>query len=374
MKVGLLAYGLDRPLTGIGRYTVELAKGLARMADGPELTLLRAGAAGPLRGEGFSSAALPGCRLLPGLMTLGNFFIPRIADRLDLDVVHDPVGVAPFLFGAGRAKTVVTLHDVFSWSHPGTSTLLEDLICRHWLPRTLPAVEAVITASGQSRADILRFLPADPARLTVLPYGIAACFHPLPAPQVKERLRNHFGLLSPYILYAGTAGPRKNIERLVKAFACLAEEYPQCRLVLAGPRNPKQKKLVGGWIREGLSRRILVTGSVSDSDLAVLYNGCELFVFPSLYEGFGLPPLEAMACGAPVVCSNTSSLPEVVGDAARLVDPLDIRALADSIRGVMADSILHRHMRKKGLERARAFTWERNAAQTMEVYRKVVSH
>ncbi len=374
MKVGLLTYGLDRPLTGIGRYTVELAKALARLEQGPEITLLLAGSAGPLEAENFPSMTLPGCRWLPGLMTLGNIWIPWVADRLDLDVIHDPIGVAPFLLGAGRAKTVVTLHDVFSWSHPGTSTLLEDLIYRRWLPRTISRTRAVITASRQSRADILRFLPVDPARLTVLPYGLAAFFHQLPPSQVAERLREKFGLSAPYILFAGTAGPRKNIERLVRAFACAAEAFPQHRLVLAGPRTARQTSAVGDWIPENLSRRVLTTGPVSDSDLAVLYNGCALFVFPSLYEGFGLPPLEAMACGAPVICSKTSSLPEVVGGAARLVDPLDIGGMADAMRELLGDPSRREEMRKKGLEQSKAFSWERNAAGTMDVYRKVVYH
>jgi glycosyltransferase involved in cell wall biosynthesis len=374
MKVGLLTYGLDRPLTGIGRYTVELAKGLARLEQGPVVTLLRAGSAGPLEAENFPAVSLPGCRLLPGLMTLGNIWIPWIAGRLDLDVIHDPIGVAPFLFGAGRAKTVVTLHDVFSWSHPGTSTLLEDLIYRRWLPRTISRTRAVITASEQSQADILRFLPVDPARLTVLPYGLAAFFHQLPPSQVTERLREKYGLSAPFILYAGTAGPRKNVERLVRAFACVAETFPQHRLVLAGPRTAKQTSAVSDWIPEKLSLRVLTTGPVSDSDLALLYNGCALFVFPSLYEGFGLPPLEAMACGAPVICSKTSSLPEVVGGAARLVDPLDIRAIADAMRELLGNPSRREEMRKKGLEQSKAFTWELNAAGTMEVYRKVVYH
>jgi glycosyltransferase involved in cell wall biosynthesis len=374
MKVGLLTYGLDRPLTGIGRYTIELAKGLARLEQGPDVILLRAGRAVPLEAENFPSATLPGCRWLPGLMTLGNIWLPWIAGRLDLDVIHDPVGVAPFLFGGGRAKTVVTLHDVFPWSHPGTSTLLEDLIYRRWLPQTISRARAVITASEQSRADILRFLPVDPARLTVLPYGLAESFHPLPPPQVTKRLQEKFGFSSPYIFYAGTSGPRKNVERLVRAFACMADAFPQYRLILAGPRTAKQTSAVSDWIPEDLSRRVLTTGPVSDSDLAVLYNGCALFVFPSLYEGFGLPPLEAMACGAPVICSKTSSLPEVVGDAARLVDPLDIRAMADAMRELLGDPSRREEMRQKGLDRSKAFTWERNATGTMEVYRKVVYH
>jgi glycosyltransferase involved in cell wall biosynthesis len=307
-------------------------------------------------------------------MTLGNIFLPWYARRLELDVIHDPNGVAPFLFGAGHSKIVVTLHDVFPWSYPGTSTMMENLIYRQWLPRTIRQAQAVITASEQSRTDILRFLPVSPLRLHVLPQGSAVCFQPLPGPEVKDCLIERFNLTAPYILYTGAMGPRKNIGRLQDAFARLAKEYPRLRLVLAGPHTAS--RLPAPSLRAGgqSTNRVIFTGPVTDSDLAVLYNGCELFVFPSLYEGFGLPPLEAMACGAPVVCSNASSLPEVVGDAAWMVDPVDTEGLADAMRRMIADAELRAEMRKKGLRQARKFSWERNAAETMEVYRKVVYH
>ncbi len=374
MKIGFLTYGLDRPLAGIGRYTIEIINAISKLQDNPEITLLQAGPSNGLEGGAFRKVPLPGCRLLPGLMTLGNFLLPWYARRLDLDVIHDPTGVSPFFFGAGRSKIVVTLHDVFPWSFPGTSTLIEKIIYRLWLPRTIQKAHAVITASEQSRKDILHFLPVAPGRMHVIPHGISHCFHPLPASETKARLVEAFDLSSPFILSAGTTAPRKNIPRLVEAFTRLAKEFPQLRLVLVGPSSGKTT--IANPLSAGgrLSDRIVRTGPVSDSDLAALYNGCELFVFPSLYEGFGLPPLEAMACGTPVVCSNTSSLPEVVGDAALFVQPLDTRGLADAIREVLTNGKLRSGMREKGLIQAKKFSWERNAMETLELYRKVVYH
>ena len=374
MKIGLLTYGLDRPLSGIGRYTVELAKALMNLKNGPEVILLCAGPAGPLQTENFRNTTLPGCRLLPGLMTLGNILIPWKVNRLDLDLVHDPIGVAPFLFGAGRAKMVVTLHDVLPWSFPGTSTRLENLIYRRWLPHTIQRVHAIITPSRQSRADILRFLPVKPDRLEVIPYGLATAFHRLPEKSFSMHLQQRFGISQGFILYVGSDVPRKNIDRLIMAFAKLAEEFPLLRLILAGPRKEIIENRGGLRGLGNTSNRILWTGPLTDMDLPSLYNGCELFVFPSLYEGFGLPPLEAMACGAPVVCSDTSSLPEVVDNAAWLVNSLDTSALAAAMRELLVDSSLREELRKKGLERASAFSWERNATETMDVYRKVVYH
>jgi glycosyltransferase involved in cell wall biosynthesis len=372
MKVGLITYGLDRSLLGIGRYTIEFAKALSKLRDGPDITLLQAGPSGRLGEAVMNRVSLPGCRLLPGLLTLGNFHIPWLARRLNLDVIHDPNGVAPFIFGAGPAKTVLTLHDVFPWSFPGTSPLLENIIYRHWLPMVIGRIDAVITPSQHSRTDILSYLPVSSERLSVIHYGMTAGFHLLPKKEIKQHLAERFGWSAPYILYVGAIEPRKNIGRLIEAFADLAEEYPRMKLVLAGPRMGEQKSVDSVLARRKIFNRVVFTGSTAE--LTALYNGCELFVFPSLYEGFGMPPLEAMACGAPVVCSATSSLPEVVGDAARLVSPLDTRALAAAMREVLSNPSLRKEMRKKGLERSRAFSWERNAAETMDVYRKVVYH
>ncbi len=372
MKVGLIAYGLDRPLTGIGRYTIELAKALSALPDGPEITLLQAGSPGRLGEAVFNWVSLPGCRLLPGLMTLGNLYFPWLARRLKLDLIHDPSGVAPFLFGAGPAKTVLTLHDVFPWSFPGTSSLLENIIYKYWLPMVIGRMDAVITPSRHSRTDILNYLPVSSERLRVIHYGMTAGFHTLPKKEARQQLSERFGWSAPYILYIGAIEPRKNIGRLIEAFADLADEYPRMELVLAGPRIGEQKSVDSVLARRKIFNRVMFTGPITE--LTALYNGCELFVFPSLYEGFGMPPLEAMACGAPVVCSNASSLPEVVGDAARLVSPLDTRALTAAMCEVLSNSRLRREMRKKGLERSRAFSWERNAAETMDVYRKVVYH
>ncbi len=372
MKIGLIAYGLDRPLTGIGRYSVELAKALSNLEDGPQVTLMEAGHADALEGHPFLKTTLPGCRLLPGLMTLGNFLIPRRARSLNLDIVHDPNGLAPFLFGAGRSGTVLTLHDVLPLSVPGSGRALEKIIYRIWLPHAVRKAQAVIAPSSQSQADILRYLPVEPERVSVIPNGVSSFFHPLPEPDVRRHLIRRFGLEDPFILTVGSAAPRKNIGRVVEAFAILAKDFPRLRLVLAGSRP--MDRSAARTIPAFAADRILKVGPVSDSDLVALYAGCGLFVFPSLYEGFGLPPLEAMACAAPVVCSDRSSLPEVVGDVARLVDPTDIGGMADAMHEILSDKKLRRKMRERGPAWAQKFSWERNARSTMEVYRKVVYH
>ncbi len=372
MRVGMLIYGLDRPLTGIGRYTLELTRALRALGNEIEVILLTAGRPGLLADGGFRHVPLPGCRLLPGLVTLGNFLIPFVARRFSLDIVHDPTGVIPFLFGAKGAGTVVTVHDVFAWSCRGTSTLLDTLIYRHWLPRIIHKVGAVITVSHHSQNDIQRYLQVAISRLRVIPYGVAPRFHPVPLDQARAHLLQRFGLSRRYLLYVGALTVRKNIGRALEAFALLHDSFPNLCFVLAGPRTWKQTPVEAIVRRLGIGDRIYLTGPLTDADLPALYSGADLFVFPSLYEGFGLPPLEAMACGTPVVCSSAASLPEVVGDAAVMVDPHDVEGLAEAMYRVLTDADLREELRARGLERARQFTWERTARETVAVYREVL--
>jgi glycosyltransferase involved in cell wall biosynthesis len=369
MRIGLIVYGLDRPLTGIGRYTLELARAMSALTPRPDIVLLRAGALGPLENEThFPEVQLPACALLPGLITLGNVVIPSVARRLGLDVIHDPTGVTPLLFGLGQFKSVVTIHDVFAWSCPGNSSLLDRLIYRQWLPRMAPKTNAIITVSEQSKKDIQQYLAPQRRDIKIIPYGVTDVFRPLPTEQVKRHLEKRFGLSTPYILYVGSLTRRKNIERALEAFALLRPTFPDLRFVLAGPRSFLQtpvEEIIG---RLDIAEQILLTGPLTDKDLPALYNGAQLFVFPSLYEGFGLPVLEALSCGTPVITSTCSSLPEVAGEAAILVDPYDVNAIAVAMQQVLSEPKLAAEMVDAGLARAKQFSWERTAQETMAVY------
>ena len=374
MRIGLITYGLDRPFTGTSRYSLELAQALAALGEPLELFLLAAGGLGPLADQaGFQKVPLTGCRLLPSLMTLGSTLLPGLARRYRLDILHDPTGVAPFAFGTGPARPVVTIHDVFPWSCPGNSSLLDDLIYRSWLPRILPkGKQSLITVSQQSRQDIENYLRVGRPRLEVIPPGIGAEFRLLTPDLVREHLTNHFGISRPYVLFVGLLTQRKNIGRALQAFARIALEFPRLIFVIAGPRSWKQTPIEAIVESLHISDRVLLTGPVTDSDLPDLYNGAELFVFPSLYEGFGFPPLEAMACGTPVVTSNLSSLPEVAGQAALLVDPYDVDAIARAMRRVLQDPALAAELKARGLAQAAQFTWERTARETLGVYQKAL--
>jgi glycosyltransferase involved in cell wall biosynthesis len=372
MKVGYVAYGLDRALSGISRYTLKLVKSLTMLDPRLETILLQAGGLGPVEKAGeFDTVRLAGSRLLPGLMTVGQVAINRAAQRLKLDVLHDPTGVTPFSLTNGRFRTIVTVHDVFAWSLPGHSSRLDTLIYKHWLPRVLPQVDAVITDSHQSKRDIIHFLPIEEEKVTVAPIGVDRHFRVLSTEEVQHVL-GRYCMDVPYILYVGSIAARKNLPRLLEAYARLRNWSSNWRLVIAGTRGWKSSPVYETVERLELAGCVHFTGYVEEEDLPALYNGADLFVFPSLYEGFGLPVLEAMACGAPVVTSNTSSLPEVAGDATLLADPEDVEAITEAMRRVLADRALAKELQAKGLERAEQFTWERTARETIAVYEKVL--
>ncbi|MCS7287390.1 MAG: glycosyltransferase family 1 protein [Anaerolineae bacterium] len=271
-----------------------------------------------------------------------------------------------------RIKTVFTLHDLIFLFHPETHKPMNRWFLTLMMPRFLRAADAVITVSECTKKDAMRFYNIPEEKITVIYEGVSPRFHPVSS-EIVGAVRLKYGLPERFILYVGTIEPRKNLIALLEALHYLLTTY-HLQLVIVG----KKGWLYEGFFRRlrelGLEERVHFTGYVPDEDLPALYSAADLFVFPSLYEGFGLPVLEAMACGVPVICSNTSSLPEVAGDAALLVDPTDVQALAKAIERALTDETLRAMLRAKGLERARMFTWEKTAQKTLEVYRRVLGN
>ena len=363
VPIGFIAYGLDRAPTGIGRYSKELIAALCRA--GVNVTILQAGKG--LRGNG--TIRLPGSRLLPGLLTIGQAEIAWTIRRQKVALVHDPTGCVPLsLTGARR---VATLHDAIPYIYPETSTRLDWLIYHFWLPLAVRRLDSIITVSKRSKADILRYLPVKPENVTVIPEAAAPMYRPMNQAQIEAALLRH-GIRFPYMLYVGSIEGRKNLTRLLEAFAQVRDWSQKWKLVIVGAHKWKYAPLFDTLKQLQLTSDVHFTGYVPEEDLPALYNGASVFVFPSLYEGFGLPVLEAMACGVPVVTSNCSSLPEVAGEAAILVDSTDVNAIAVAIRRVLEEPELAATLRAKGLARAGHYTWGRTARETIAVYEKVL--
>ena len=347
MRVGLELTVLELDTGGTARAARGLAEAL-QARDDVELLKLRQG--GRVRGR-IARGLVRELAWLP----LG---LPARARRADVDVVHCPGPNVPLRTGA--VPLAVTVHDDVAWAHPEWMGRANVLQHRLVLERALPRAAAVITPSAFTRDTLLSRVELDPARVHVVPWGVDARFCPRPEP-------TDGGL--PYLLAVGTLQPRKNLDVSLAAFERAVDAGLEHRLVVVGARGWRDATLVKRVEGSRHVGRIRLAGFVADDELAELYRGADALLFPSRYEGFGLPVLEAMASGTPVLAARTGALPEVVGNAGVLVDPDDPDALATALLGLLADADRQVDLRAAGLRRAEGFTWRACAQRTMAAYR-----
>jgi glycosyltransferase involved in cell wall biosynthesis len=264
--------------------------------------------------------------------------------------------------------SVVTIHDLIPMRFPQYFSALQRAAYRLAVGRAVHAARLVIAVSDATRHDLVGMLHVDPQRIVVVPEGVDPLFTPQ-GPTVIEAVRRRLGVPTRYALYVGSNKPHKNLARLIDAWTHVRQVVP---LVVAGPWDPRfSEARVRGAALEAAGRLRWI-GHVPDTDLPALYAGAACVVIPSEFEGFGLPVLEAMACGAPVTCARAGSLPEVAGDAAALFDPCDVDGIAHTVDALLADDGRRAELRTRGLTRAMKFTWERAAAQTWQVYWRAV--
>jgi glycosyltransferase involved in cell wall biosynthesis len=268
---------------------------------------------------------------------------------------------------------VLTVHDLAFLLYPECADArLRDYLMAA-VPRSVRSASFVVADSENTRNDVICLLGAVPERTAVIPGGVEPRFRPATEEAIAT-VRRTLGLTAPFILTLGMMEPRKNWQGLIQAYSqARARHHLPHQLVLAGPRGWLWESIIEERERSPFRNDVVLVGFVPDADLPALYSAAEAFAFPSFYEGFGLPPLEAMACGTPVVVSNAASLPEVVGDAALKVSPEDVDGLADALAQLILDEGVRTRLRAAALERAATFTWTRAAEQILEVYRQVVS-
>lgn len=357
LRVGIISYGAHQPHSGIRRYTTEVVRALA--AGGRvEPVVLATDPDDPLVAI-YEHALLPASRRLPGLLTVGALALPGLAQRMGLAVLHDLAGVCPFPRPQAGLRTVVTVHDAGPWVAPELHPRLNRWLHRWWLPRALRRMDLVVTDSDSARRELAAFLHLDPERLAVVYPGVTRL---LPLSEREARaVARRLGVEGPFILWVGVAEPKKNLATLLTAYERLGG-LPH-RLVLAGPRAQAYAS----------HSRVLALLPVSDAELGGLYRAADLFVFPSSHEGFGLPPLEAMAVGTPVVAARAGALPEVLGGAALLVDPRDPAALARAMERALTDEGLAGRLRERGRRRAARYRWEETAARLTELYLRLAA-
>ncbi len=292
-------------------------------------------------------------------------------DPRGMDVYHVPQnGIG--LPKVKECKTVVTIHDLIPYILPETVGPGYLKIFRETMPMILERADHIITVSEHSKKDLIRLMKVPEEKISVIYEAAETIYKPINKELAKARLANKYGIREPYILYLGGFSPRKNLVGLIHAFALLRKELPgPCKLLVVGRENPMVEAAKKAAVKTGCDKDILFAGFAPIQDLPFLYNGAELFAYPSFYEGFGLPPIEAMACGTPTIVSNCSSLPEVVGEAALSVSPEDVSALASQMHRIFSDSRLRQELSRAGILRASEFSWTKAAAKTIQVYKNV---
>ena len=376
MRIGIDARTLLGPRTGIGRYSYNVVPNLLAIDPHNKYVLFV---------DRKSSLSFPSSsydKRIVGPLNFGrasmrkvfsplwtNFFLPRALKREGIDLLFCPNFVSPL---KKVCETIIVIHDLAAILFPGVHDKIYSFYLRNMLSVTCRKIDRIITVSEASKRDVIRLFKVPENRIRVIYSAVEDIFRPVDDPEMIKRIVRKYGLVKNFILYVGTLERRKNVTSLIKAYGKLRKNKQISRqLAVVGKKGWRYPDIAKAIRNSDFERDILLAGYVPDEDLVYIYNAADLFVYPSLYEGFGFPPLEAMACGTPVITSHVTALPEVVGDAAILVDPEDIDGLAEAMHDVLSQNSLRLKLIEKGLERVKHFSWENVAKKTLSVYNRV---
>ncbi len=368
LRIAIDAHMVGTRETGNETYTLNLIRGLQRVDTVNHYRLLTDDAARLRRyvDEGER------CRVVetrPAANPLRiPFAIPAAAWRERVDVLHVTYNAPPL----SPCPVVVTVHDISFALFPDHFSPRDRLVLSSLVPLSMRRAAHVLTLTQTGRRDLLSRYRLPPERVTAIPLAAGPLFRRLDHTAELDAALTRYGIDGPFALAVGNLQPRKNLPRLVEAFAQVrAAGETGVRLVIVGQARWQASGVHEAVRRYGLEDAVVFTGYLPDDDLVRLYNAARVFIYPSLYEGFGLPPLEAMACGAPVVASNVGAVAEVCADAARLVPPTDVRAIAEAVLSVLRDEGVRGTLRERGFRRAAEFAWDETARRTLAVYRQV---
>ncbi len=372
MRILLDARTVGREFSGVGNYVLELVRALARTDEDAEFHLVVHGPTAlrdaPLDGRFRFLETSVSHESHPKGDLWVEWVLPRIAAERGVEVVHGPAFLVPTR--PLRAASVVTVHDLVAYQYPGTIPWKYGVYMRWLIRRVVRAATRIITDSTSVSESVRDILGARAERVDVVALGVAERFRD-PGAGIVDATVRRLGLPRPYVLFVGNLEPRKNLPGLLRAFRLVRAGHPDpVHLVVAGKLAWKSGPLRGELDAPDLRGLVHVTGYVAPEDLPALYAGADVFAFPSFWEGFGLPVLEAMACGTPVVAADVASVPEVCGGAAVLVDPRSPEAIAGAILTVLRDPARRADLVRRGRLRAAELTWERTARETMAVYRR----
>ena len=373
MRVALDGFPLSSPKTGIGHYTFELARTLAEISPHDSFELISPFPFHQSVIDEIQQLARPNLILnQPSVTSLRRRWwaigLPLFLRQTSFDLFHGTNYEVPLW---NRGRNVLTIHDLSNLIHPEYHEPRLVRRARRRLPLMVRSAAVIIAVTESMKREMCEHLKLKPERIVVTPEAPRSSFSPL-ATEEASLIRDRLGIEPDFILSVGTIEPRKNLLTLVRALdQILRTTTLRPQLVVAGGEGWLMDKLYSFISEKGLSDRVHFIGYTSDDELRALYSTCRLCVYPSLYEGFGLPPLEAMACGAPVITSRIPAIIETVGESAVLVEPTDVEGLAGSIIELWNDERQRKQLSHAGLKRAAAFTWEQTARLTLDVYRKV---
>jgi glycosyltransferase involved in cell wall biosynthesis len=367
MRIAINTLAMRRELYGVGNYIKNLVRALSEV-DGDNEYVLFASAENSCHlqglGKNFSVEIAPANRMLR--VAWEQTALPLLLKGLKIDVYHGATFVTPLVKACCH---VVTVHDMTFHLVPERHSLHKRAYFRSMVQAAILRSDRVIAVSESTKRDILKIVRTDEKKICVVHHGVDRKFQPITDEEKLARIREKYDLRRKFILFVGVIEPRKNLEALADAYLAdsLSGEFD---LVLAGSLGWGYSTLMQKIANASAEHCIRMPGYIADGDLAALYSCATAFAYPSLYEGFGFPVLEAMACGIPVITSAVSSLPEIAGDAAILVDPHDTSALASALRRVVKDGRLRDDLSRRGRQRAQHFSWEQAARKTLEVYKR----
>ncbi|MEA3369386.1 MAG: glycosyltransferase family 1 protein [Candidatus Ratteibacteria bacterium] len=374
MRIGIDARWIFPKISGIGAYSRRLIENLARIDKENQYFIF---SNNPGLIEKYKLVSKPNFSLVEfshsANSPVNQFLLPPQCQRLGLEVYH-----SPHFFTSTRlsSKLVVTIHDLIPLCFPHFTPRAKKVkflrLFKYILQRVSRKADKIITISEHSKKDLVDALQVREDKIEVIYNGVSSVYRPIPSESVRKRLGGVIPESSQVFLFVGRFDPYKNIVGLIKSFNDLKQEGdPELKLVIVGEedtRYPEAPRLVKDL---GLEKEVILTGYLEEEELVYWYNRAAAFILPTFYEGFGLPIVEAFACGCPVITSNVASVPEVAGDAAMLIEPGSQTALTEAMRRILRDAPFKENLRQKGLARAQLFSWEKTAKGVLEVYKRL---
>lgn len=370
MRIAINTLGSSSLKVGVGNYVIHLVHELAKIDKQNQYYIIA-----NKKNARFFSTKNPALKILitpnytaikPLRILWEQLLLPFIIKKNEINLLHSPGFIAPLI---KTSASIVTIHDMTFFSHPQCHTRFKRAYFTTLIPHTIRNADAISADSENTKQDIIAHLATTPSKIHTIHLGIDTNFQPLDKKSAQQTLQKKYNLNKPFILFVGMIEPRKNLNRLIDAYVSLKTAT---QLVIVGKK---------GWhmdsffkkIKDLRTKEIVLTGYVPDEDLPFFYTAADAFVYPSLYEGFGLPVIEAMACGCPVVTSNNSSLKEIAEEAALLINPENTQELADAMKKIIHDKQLRKTLIQKGLKQAQQFTWKKTAEKTLELYHQVAA-